>query len=231
MYILTGIILVCLIIIYIIIKKKETFDYVFPRYREDVDWIDNYPDINFYIYNRSKPINYINLPNKGRDCHTILYHIINNYNNLGEVTIFGAYNSQDSRRFNKVKRTIDLVKKTNNTVFICESNRLDYDFTINDYRSTNIKNRENEEEKDKDMILSDIRPYGKWFKQKFPNSPVTWVCYACIFAVHRDHIIQHPLYYYEDLIKGLDNVNTELCHYMERAFTSVFWPYPKKCVY
>lgn len=213
------------------IKKKENFDYVFPRYHEDTDWVSDYPDVNFYIYNRSKPIvNYINLPNNGRDCHSILYHIINNYNNLGEVTVFGAYNSQDERRFNKVKRTIELVRQTNNTVFICEDT-INYDFSITNYTSSYGKNKEREEEKDRDMILSDIRPYGEWFNRKFPNFPVTWVCYSCIFAVHRNHIIQHPLNYYEDLIKGLENVNTELCHYMERAFTAVFWPYPTDCIF
>ena len=222
-----------LIFFFIYKNKKENFDYVVPRYYEDLNWVTKYPDLNFFIYNRGKPnIRVISLPNNGRDCHTILYHIINNYHNLGEVTIFGANNSSDYRRYSKVNKTIELVRKTNNTVFICESiiNNIK-NFKISAYKSTNINNVTNEEEKDKNMILSDIRPFDTWYKSIWPDSPVNWVCYLCIFAVHKNHIIQHPLSYYEKLIQGLEHVNTELCHYMERAFTTVFYPYPLSCVY
>ena len=65
---------------------------VIARYNEDVSWttvIDN-PDIVCTIYNKGQPINlpYVQLPNIGRESHTYLHHIIENYNNLADVTVF-----------------------------------------------------------------------------------------------------------------------------------------------
>ena len=68
---------------------------VVARYNESIDWI------NGTLNNRTKCIIYnkgpkldnhicpiIYLPNVGREGHTYLYHIINNYDNLSEYTMF-----------------------------------------------------------------------------------------------------------------------------------------------
>ncbi len=65
---------------------------VIARYNEDVSWttvIDN-PDIVCTIYNKGQPIHLrnIQLPNIGRESHTYLHHIIQNYNNLADITVF-----------------------------------------------------------------------------------------------------------------------------------------------
>lgn len=225
---------------YLALKPQtEKYDYVLPRYYEDTYWIKKYPHLNFYIYNRGPSLSInldnvkvIELPNKGRDCHTILYHIINNYDRLSEVTIFGGNNGIDKRRYDKVYKTIELAYKTGNTVFLCESNIREHtEFKIDFYKSSNFNNLKHEEDKDKKMILAPIRPFINWYNSNWSTNEVTWICFMCIFAVHRDNILQYPKSYYELLIQGLDNVNTELCHYMERAFTTVFYPYPKSCVY
>jgi hypothetical protein len=65
---------------------------VIARYNEDLSWIDKLPKtIKITIYNKGKhDIKYpfIELPNIGRESHTYLYHIINNYDSLAEQTIF-----------------------------------------------------------------------------------------------------------------------------------------------
>ena len=71
---------------------------IIARYNEDLSWLKKIPkDIKITIYNKGlddieqmKTLNYdiIKLPNVGRESHTYLYHIINNYDNLAHKTIF-----------------------------------------------------------------------------------------------------------------------------------------------
>lgn len=64
---------------------------VVARYQEDVDWTNGLE--NVIIYNKSTTLpnskhSYQQLPNVGREGHTYLYHIINNYDNLDDYTCF-----------------------------------------------------------------------------------------------------------------------------------------------
>ncbi len=73
-------------------SNKINTEIVIARYNENLDWLDKIPkDIKITIYNKGiNDINrpFIQLPNIGRESHTYLYHIINNYDNLAEQTIF-----------------------------------------------------------------------------------------------------------------------------------------------
>jgi len=67
---------------------------VVARYNENLDWlkeIKKSKDIKITVYNKGKDdidVPFIPLPNVGRESHTYLYHIINNYDNLADQTIF-----------------------------------------------------------------------------------------------------------------------------------------------
>ena len=67
---------------------------VVARYSENLDWlkkIKKSKDIKITVYNKGKDdidFPFIKLPNIGRESHTYLYHIINNYDNLADQTIF-----------------------------------------------------------------------------------------------------------------------------------------------
>jgi Protein of unknown function (DUF3431) len=60
---------------------------VIARYNEDISWSDGYDRI---IYNKGAAIDapYVVLPNVGREAHTYLTHIIENYDTLDEYTLF-----------------------------------------------------------------------------------------------------------------------------------------------
>ena len=65
---------------------------VVARYNESIDWTKFY---NCIIYNKGDPIentntttNVTTLPNVGREGHTYLHHIINNYDTLSDYTMF-----------------------------------------------------------------------------------------------------------------------------------------------
>jgi len=65
---------------------------VIARYNEDLSWLKKLPkSIKITIYNKGNDdIEYpfIKLPNVGRESHTYLYHIIENYDKLADQTIF-----------------------------------------------------------------------------------------------------------------------------------------------
>jgi hypothetical protein len=75
-------------------KKIEI---IIARYNEDLDWLKKIPkEFKITIYNKGQddieniPPNatIIKLPNIGRESHTYLYHIIENYDKLADKTIF-----------------------------------------------------------------------------------------------------------------------------------------------
>jgi hypothetical protein len=77
-------------------KTKKNFEIVIARYDEKMPWCYNYRDY-ITIYNKGENnmiYPSIKLENKGHLADTILTHIINNYDNLADVTFFthGSFN-------------------------------------------------------------------------------------------------------------------------------------------
>lgn len=62
---------------------------VIARYNEDIDWVSNLNQ-KYIIYNKGMEIPYYNikLDNIARESYTYLTHIINNYDNLSDYTVF-----------------------------------------------------------------------------------------------------------------------------------------------
>jgi hypothetical protein len=74
-----------------------TKEVVVAYYRENIEWLGNVKDYKITIYNKS-PFNIpntIKLKNVGREMHTYFYHIIENYDNLSDVTFFTQGNPFD----------------------------------------------------------------------------------------------------------------------------------------
>jgi hypothetical protein len=63
---------------------------VVSRYNEDISWVSKIENITFDIFNKGS--DYIKnskiIPNVGREAHTYLYYIIENYDNLPEYVCF-----------------------------------------------------------------------------------------------------------------------------------------------
>ena len=125
--------------------NKNNFEIVISRYDENIDWSNNYKNFRT-IYNKGKDdieSPYIKLDNKGHLADTILKHIINNYNNLSDVTFFthGSFNYRDDQiiketgnchRFFK-----DFIKTEKNTlVYIPRNDLPDIDYKFHDYHET-----------------------------------------------------------------------------------------------
>jgi hypothetical protein len=218
-------------------KTKESFEsnieIVVSRYNEDLEWLKNkkfrYP---VTIYNKGNNDNFykpkgckvIQLPNVGREGHTYLYYILNNYNNLPDLTVFLPGSSDDKRKINWVNKVMNKIKKEKKTTFPGQEHgdikTKFYNFKLDDWESTHKSN--NKANSEKKLFPSNIRPFGKWYEAHFDKN-VNYSGYGGIFAVSNTHIKQYSKQYYKNLLKELEvSSNPEVGHYFERAWVAIF---------
>ena len=222
---------------------------VISRYKEDISYIlnDEFKDFNIIIYNKGDEITnqqiidkykIIQLPNVGKCDHTYLHHIIENYNNLSNVTIFlpASFYNMDYKK----DRGLKIIKKTNetnNTVFpitdigksVLETKSI-YNFQLDEWKTSFGNNQD--KNVDYKTKLSPIRPYGKWFEHNFPNNKCPYICYMGIFSISKKDIHKNPIEKYKKLISYVDDhTNPEAGHYIERAWVSLFYPIDKSSLY
>ena len=176
------------------------------------------------IYNKGEPIlnnldfNIINIQNIGRESHTYLYHIINNFNNLKTITLFIQCDFSDHIHeiFNLYKYFI--FKNTNmiinlknkNTCCINGWGRL---LKFTDYKTKNL-------------ILSKYT-FGEWWINNIshclPNlNSFKWG--PCgVFSISKNNIIKKDIEYYKKILNTLSYcINPEEGHYCERAWFYIF---------
>jgi hypothetical protein len=211
---------------------------VIARYNEDLKWLLNnkFTKYNIIVYNKGSNNNYvhlsnmtsINIKNVGRCDHTYLYHIIRNYYNLSEITVFLPGSCNMYYKMFKTRLLLNEINKKNKAIFLYER-KVDnvalhlYNFKLKSYTSSYSVNRlENSES---DLELTSIRPYGKWYKSTFDNIIINHISYLGIFSIAKNDILQHPIKYYIKLIKDLSfTSNPEVGHYFERSWEAVFYP-------
>jgi len=231
-------------LVYTFYKTKESFDtnddiqIVVARYNENLDWINEdpynkYPNI---IYNKSDNSDFsksqktretVSLPNVGRCDHTYLYHIIKNYDNLANITVFLPGSANMENKKNKSERLLKEIENNNQNVFLSSKyenvqNEF-YNFQLDGWKASDEKNAILNPEMKLDNAK--IRPFGKWFSDKFNDLKIEHVSYYGIFSVNKKEILQHPKSYYEELIKDLEtSSNPEAGHFFERSWAAVFHP-------
>jgi hypothetical protein len=181
------------------------------------------------------PYTEIKLKNIGRCDHTYLYHIIHNYNNLADVTIFatGSTHALTHKR-NKFRFTLNKTLETRNTVFYAdryENVKEDlYNFTMESYPASYANN--NIGVNSTKMIQANIRPFGKWYDAHFPNLDIHAVTFSGVFSVSKEHIHHHNTDYYINLMGEFPfHPNPEVGHYFERAWIAIFDPIPEECLF
>jgi hypothetical protein len=212
---------------------------IVARYNEDLSWLLEYPFNNFQytVYNKGDNDNFekkgvlkiINLPNVGREVHTYLYHIIENYHNLSNVTVFFPGSLNLERKKTKCIQILNNIIKSNytNAYFIgqrVKNIKTHFDkFTINNWQSTDSQNSsKNSESK---LQLCKIRPFGKWHDFFFGNVKTHWISMCGIFSINKRDIRQHSIKKYKLLLQTVSKHSSpEAVHYIERAWGSVFHP-------
>jgi hypothetical protein len=253
------IILILLFIIYIsyTFYKKNIENYenqnnitiVIARYKEDISYLlnDEFKNYTIIIYNKGDEItnqeiinkfNIVQLPNVGKCDHTYLHHIIENYDNLSNVTIFlpASFYFMDYKK-NRGLKVIEKASEINNTIFPVTNiggSVLEIDYVNNfelDEWKTSFGNNQDKNANYKTK-LSPIRPYGKWYEKHFPNNKCPYISYMGMFAISKNDIHKNQLEKYKTLISYMDDdVNPEAGHFMERAWVSLFYPINESSIY
>lgn len=217
--------------------KSNYIQIVTSRYNEDLKWLLEPPfnDYDVIVYNKGKNEDFVkspkiikieSIPNVGRESHSYLYHIIYQYDNLADITIFlpgtvdFKYKKEDSI---KLIRDVEAKKTTCFLEKVSDLYEKFKNFQMEKYASRYQQNFKVNSEND--LSPAPYRPFGKWFHSHWGNKKVTNMSFSGIFAVHKKDILQHPKSYYEDLIKELEvSSNPEVGHYFERAWGAVFSP-------
>lgn len=218
-------------------NTDNNIELVIARYNEDLEWTTQEPfnKYKYIVYNKGKNENFnktnvkeiIPVKNVGRCDHTYLYHIINNYDNLGNIVVF-LPGSLDMTLKNMIgKHLLNTIEEKNKAIFLglhtTDIKKAFNDFKIDEWKASYGPN--SEENNESKLLLSPNRPFGKWFENYFGDIKVNVHCYYGIFSIDKRDIIKHPVSRYQHLIKDLEtHSNPEVGHYFERGWGAVFYP-------
>ena len=245
-YYIIIIIIIIILGIFLYLNKNTIFEkfiinnkieIVISRYNETLEWLNEEPFNKYPVIVYNKGINddfnkstiiqkVIQLNNVGRESHTYLYHIINNYDNLADTIVFLPGSTSIKYKKEKAINIINNIsEENNNNIFPCsreDSYESQKDFSINIYLSQTNENKNiNTDDK---VLQSEIRPFGNWYKSIFDNQKNDCITNHGVFAVSKNTILNRPKIFYENLLNQLDkHHNPEVGHYIERSWSAIFY--------
>ena len=203
-----------------LIKKK--FQIVVARYNEDIRWLLPYKQITT-IYNKGVYNDIINkfetitLKNVGRESHTYLYHIINNYDNLADKTIFfqGKIDDHKILDIEDYFGEDDFIGKFDNIHINKLTNKIEH---FGKYKNQYLNGG---------MKICNYTPYI-WLKNVLgieldQNLTFFKVVWGANFAISRSLIQSKPKIFYENILRYIENdSNPEEGHFLERSWYLIF---------
>lgn len=208
---------------------------VISRYEEDLSWIPNIPTTAYskgFIYNKGTPITaeYPNmelstLPNVGREGHTYVHHVIQNYDNLPDMTIFipGSVWVNGSKR-DRLFRILEHIERKGSSVILGHNDQrtIDeaYNFSLDIWNGTSHENQQHNPENR--IHPSSDRPFRTWFEKRFPGETINFVSFLGVVAASREDIRKRPIEFYQRLLVELSPVHPEVGHYTERTWKHIF---------
>jgi len=203
-------------------KPLSDYEIVIAHYNEKLDWVA--PIANHSrIYHKGTDIQpptlhvkaWERLPNVGRESHTYLYHIINNYEKLPEVTVFVQGEGLSRFCFDSFKNILYNIQN-NVACKVFDRN--------NDWGKIRHIEKWLEELNSGKMRPSNLT-VGEFYQELFGFSHPETVplCYAGCFAATRNMIRKHSIEFYKKAISFVDDhINPEEGHYFERLWATIF---------
>ena len=202
--------------------KKNEFEIVISKYNENIEWTEPYKHLTT-IYNKSDIYleNSIKLPNVGRESHTFLYHIITNWDNLADKTLFTQGEMSSIHQpfpvpiyyFYPYKYITNMFNS--NIVFRDGiGNHIKHQGKwLDEYKTNNMK----------PAIITFNEFWSIFNNTKITNfNDIKW-SHGAIFSVSKDLIKQNSLDIYKYLYKLICNhKNPEEGHYFERCWYYIF---------
>jgi len=230
---------------------EKSIDLVISRYKESLSWLTPYLGQKFrkvIIYNKDEsgtsfkcPVftqaacEVRNIPNVGVCDHTYLYHIINSWDALADVTIFLPGSADMDNKKSIMKTTIENALKTENTVlniyeFDVNIDEAMYNFVMENHQTAYANNRK--EGSETKQILADVRPFGAWYAANFPGEYYKEATFLGIHAMSKEHIKKRAKAFYETFINQINKGKFhEAAHYIERCYRAMLYTAPKECLY
>jgi hypothetical protein len=218
----------------------DNIEIVVARYNENLKWINESPfnEFTYIVYNKGQNEDFeknnvkkiISLPNTGRCDHTYLYHIIQNYENLNNITVFFPGSIHMENKKGKAIEILNRIKnnKFEHAIFIGEYtsnlNKKFYNFQLDHWLSSDPKNAELYTKSE--LFTSKIRPFGKWYNFHFGNKKIKFYTINSIFSIDKKDILKYDKKRYIWLLKQLSlHANPEVGHYIERSWSAIFHPF------
>lgn len=162
----------------------------------------------------------IELPNVGRCDHTYIYHIVKEWNNHANSTLF--VKASCFYQGGSLPSYFKTLLNTNPRHGFMHSTEREPDNWKMDSYETNSKNP-HKISQEPPFVLSSIRPVEKWFKTHFPSLRRGEFCGGGVFLVHKDQLQRHLLSTYETILKQVEiGSSNEVGHYLERSYMSIF---------
>lgn len=207
---------------------RDNIDIVVAHYSENIDRLKPYAK-NAIVYHKWKedkprfPVKkWIKIDNVWREWETYLQHIINNYEDLADITIFlqwWMHDQLDNKvAYEDLDDFIKEVKKygfsTRRTRFILKKNP---QIVFNKWKF--------KEWYDSWWIRHANDTFAEFYEKIFWESqPLIFPCFfAANFAVTKDKIHRRPQKFYEKIrTYFIDHSNPEEWHYLERLWFKIF---------
>jgi len=208
---------------------RDNVKVIIARYQEDISWVEEF-GYDYVVYDKGgDPVaNSIQLSNIGRESHTYLTHIIENYDNLAPFNIFvqgNPFDHIDDRQKGNVEMLrnmiADIVERAvpfkGLAWFRLKCDRLG--------RPHDLRKPENEGRWSgwgKDIPLGEV--FEKLFQADFPNQLVVRSP-AGLFAVTGERIRTRPKNFYEYaryLIETDPDDSNNTGHAFERLWQHIF---------
>jgi hypothetical protein len=216
-------------------NEVNSFEVVVARYNEDLSWIEKeFPNDKITIYNKGKNdisvhsgVTIKKLENIGRESHTYINYIIENYDNLPDRVLFLQGNPFTHMNFTfKPLSVYKKIKQSNCKNIVAKGcfftntgkqRNILIDLKQTRWQDTVYKNLDFADFKDQYV---DIDSFAEEYF--FTNLEAN-------FAVDKCRIIARPKKYYINLISLLDNNAPIEGHYLERLWDIVFSQVKPSC--
>lgn len=202
------------------------FEVVISRYNEDISWIeDEFPCNKVTIYNKGNDLpaspyyTEIKLTNLGYGEGSHFHHIIHNYYQLADRTLFIQANPYDAYIFLPLIRHKDELNSTcNNIIAKCEPGHnlqaesmamQKFDWQNSKYKAFNYQ--------DNDLI----KFAEKFIITKIPERFA--ICYGRQSAIDKEVLLKHDITYYQEIANELNDSQYPIeAFYLERLWDLVF---------
>ena len=168
----------------------------------------------------------ITLPNVGGDAHTFLTHIVRNYDDLAEVTIFVSSRDERHQPFTTdhfIRDDCDFVATTLHAANMTDPKNVTTDGRLKTPHTLS-----------KGPLYPASLSFGEWFDRgvafgmheqlRFKTmSHLFLMCESGTFSVKRSSIVDKPKSYYQSLLNWVSShQNSEWANYIEHAWIYIF---------